>query len=258
MADILGIIAAQGILPRMVADNHSSSSGSSVVACLKGSAFISDYKDHIAEEFSIGSVGSIIKFFKKHNVHKIVICGAIKRPNFSAISVDTNGAILLTKILAAKFLGDDKLLRILAEHIESKGFSIASPLEYTNQIAIKTKAQPSKSQKHDIEIGFDAAQKLGELDIGQAVVVDGGVVIGVEAKEGTDALIKRCKSGILIKSMKPQQDPRLDTPVIGLETIKAVYKSGIDGIALYKVIVLEPEKVIAEADRLGLFIVELK
>ena len=157
-------------------------------------------------------------------------------------------------------MGDDQLLRIVAEYIEGQGFDVVSPIDYTNQIPIKTKRVPSKREKEDIEIGLQAAQKLGEMDIGQAVIVDHGVVIGVEAIEGTDALIKRCagsrKSGILVKCLKPTQDPRLDTPVIGVETIRGVHDAGFAGVAVSGVIVLNPREVVAEADRLGVFVLE--
>lgn len=251
---MLGIIAAQGSLPIIVADNNPS--GQSVVACINGLAFAKNYPKHIAEEFSIGKVSSIINFFKKHNVKKIVICGAMKRPNFSNISVDTKGAILLAKILTKKFLGDDQLLRTVAKYIEEQGFEIVSPIDYTNQIPIKTKRIPSKREKYDIEIGLSASHILGELDIGQAVIVDKGVVIGVEAIEGTDALIKRCKAGVLVKCIKQNQDPRLDTPVIGLETIRAIHESGMVGIAIKGVIIIDQQAVVEEADRLGIFVIK--
>ena len=104
---------------------------------------------------------------------------------------------------------------------------------------------------------------LGELDIGQSVIVENGVILGVEGAEGTDALIKRCalyrksgkKSGILVKCLKPTQDPRLDTPVIGINTLQELYNAGMNGIAISEVIIINPEEVLEEANRLGIFIV---
>ena len=260
MTKVLGIIAAQGILPIMVSDNNASVDGRSIIACIEGLASKGDYKNHIAQEFPIGKISAIIKYFKENDVKKIVICGAMKRPNFSALSVDAKGAILLAKILAAKILGDDQLLRIVAEYLEGQGFKIVAPIDYTNQVPIKTKHAPSKRESNDIELGLKAAKILGDLDIGQAVIVADGAVIGVEAIEGTDALIKRCagfgKSGILVKCLKPTQDPRLDTPVIGVDTVKAVHESGMAGIAISGVITLNPEEVVAEANRLGIFVIE--
>ena len=258
MTRTLGIIAAEGMLPIMVANNNAISGSKSIIVCLEGLASKDDYKNHTAQESPVGKIGAILKYFKEHNVENIVICGAMKRPNFSTLSVDTKGAILLAKILAAKMLGDDQLLRIVAEYIESHGFKIVAPITYTNQTPINTKVSPSKYNHNDIEIGLKASQILGQLDIVQAVIVEKGTVLGVEAIEGTNALIKRCvaftKSAILVKSIKPTQDPRLDTPVIGLDTIKTAHASGIVGIALSGVIIINPEEVVKEADRLGMFI----
>lgn len=255
---MLGIIAAKGVLPIMVASGNAASGGKTFVACISGLASKNDYQEHIAEEFPIGKAGAILKFFKSHKVEKIVICGAMERPNFSGISVDTKGALLLTKILAAKFSGDDQILRIVAEYIEKNGFKVVSPIEYLVQKNIKTKRKPQKSEIKDIQIGLNAAKILGELDIGQSVVVDSGVVIGVEAREGTDGLIKRCakmgNASILVKSLKPTQDPRLDTPVIGTDTVKTVAEAGFIGIALSDVIIIDPDKVSDEADKLGIFL----
>ena len=260
MTNTLGIIAASGILPIMVADNNK---GKTAVACIKSLASKKDFASHSAEEFPIGKVSAIIKFFKDHKVTKIVICGAMKRPDFLLLSVDAKGAILLAKILSAKLLGDDRLLRIVANYVEKQGFEIVSPISYTNQIPIKTKVQPSKKDMDDIKLGLEAAKIIGKLDIGQAVIVEDRAVLGVEGAEGTDALIKRCaglrksakKSGVLVKALKPTQDPRLDTPVIGVDTIKAVHDAGMVGIATSGVIILDPMKVIKEADRLGVFCV---
>lgn len=262
MTNILGIIAASGVLPIMVADNHASKSKSkTIVACIESLASKKNFTRHIAEEFPIGKVSAIIKYFKYHQVTKIVICGAMQRPDFSLLSVDTKGALLLTKILSAKFLGDDSLLKIVANYIEQQGFEIVAPISYTNQIPIKTKIQPTKKELDDIQLGLEAAKIIGQLDIGQSVIVEHGVVLGVEASEGTDALIKRCaalrksakKSGVLVKILKPTQDPRLDTPVIGVNTIRAVHEAGMVGIAVSGVIVLEPVMVEQEANKLGVF-----
>lgn len=264
MTESLGIIAAKGILPIMVADNNVNLGGRSFVACLDGFALEADFKNHIAQKFSIGKTSAIIKYFKEHSVTKIVICGAMARPNLSALSVDTKGAILLAKILAAKVLGDDHLLRIVAGYIEAQGFEIVSPINYTKHIPIITKLQPSAQEKNDIKTGFQAASALGIFDIGQSVIVEKGAVLGVEGAEGTDLLIKRCGelrksnkvSGILVKSMKPTQDPRLDTPVIGVETVRAIKEAGMRGIAVSDVIILKPQEVMQEADRLGVFLVD--
>lgn len=256
----LGIIAGSDGLPLTVAKAFD---GEVFVACIKKHAEIADYQDYKAEEFQVGHVGKILKFFKKNDVTHIVLAGAIKRFNFLDVAVDFDGAILLTKIMASKVLGDDKLLRIVADHIESKGFKIHSPLEYIKNEIAETNTKPNKDLLNDIEYGKKVVSNLGDLDVGQAAIVEKGMILGVEAAEGTDQLIKRCfvlakdtKSSILVKMMKPNQDSRLDTPVIGIETVKNAVNSDMAGIAIQKnsVIIIEPEKIAELANKHDFFI----
>ena len=106
-------------------------------------------------------------------------------------------------------------------------------------------------------------QALGRLDIGQAVVVQQGVVLGVEAIEGTEALIARCGAlarpgarPVLVKTAKPDQERRVDWPTIGTDTIDQLRTAGFAGLALGagRVLVLDRPAIIAAADGAGLFV----
>jgi DUF1009 family protein len=110
------------------------------------------------------------------------------------------------------------------------------------------------------------AQALGALDVGQAVVVQQGHVLGVEAAEGTDALLQRCAAlrregpgGVLVKLCKPGQEARADLPTIGPETVAAAAASGLAGIAIEAgaALVLDHDAVVEAADRKGVFVLGL-
>src|SRR5205085_9759764 len=90
----------------------------------------------------------------------------------------------------------------------------------------------------DIEHGLRLARAIGALDIGEAVVVQQGLVLGVEAVEGTDGLLRRCAAlrrdgpgGVLVKAAKPGQERRVDRPTIGPQTIILAAAAGLQGIA---------------------------
>jgi DUF1009 family protein len=259
----LGIIAGGGDLPITIAKAQTDPS-EVFIAALDNYSIAEDFKNFQSDSFNIGKVGKILKYFESNGVKNLVIAGAVKRPNLSDLSLDMKGAILMSKILTKKFLGDDALLKILGDYIESEGFTIKSPLEYVDFSNLKaTKKQPNKQNLRDIEYGIIAVKKLGELDIGQAVIIENGLVLGVEAAEGTDELIERCAdyrkaedSSVLVKMIKPEQDRRLDVPTIGVETVKNAAKAKMAGIAIEKnqVIILEPENVIETANNLGLFV----
>ena len=103
---------------------------------------------------------------------------------------------------------------------------------------------------------------MGRLDIGQSVAIKGKAVIAIEAIEGTDEMIKRAGAlagdkVVVIKVSKPNQDMRFDVPVVGLRTIESLKEAHASVLAVEadKILMLEKEEVIKEADRIELSIV---
>ena len=128
-----------------------------------------------------------------------------------------------------------------------------------------SKVRPGRGDRRDIERASAIARALGQADVGQGVVVAGGICLGLETIQGTDAMLDfvarteaglRRKAGVLFKAPKPGQDWRTDLPVIGPETLLAAHRAGLNGIAVEAggVMILQIETVRAEADRLGLFV----
>jgi hypothetical protein len=264
---ILGVIAGRGDLPILLLNKAIETGTASFVALLDGFADSKDFYSAESSTFKIGEVKKIIDFFKQNNVTHIVFAGKVDRPKWSDLYVDSMGGTLLARILKNKFIGDDNVMKTIASFVEELGFSIISPLDILqgiNNSSILTILKPSEEDLRDIELGLKVSKMIGEFDIGQAVVVENGYVLGVEAAEGTDNLIKRCGAlkrnsdpcGVLIKTLKPQQSIKLDPPVVGIATIQNVAESGLKGIAVEKssVIILEIEKVINLANQLNIFI----
>ena len=266
----LGILAGRGLLPLEIANIYRKHEGECYIAALNEEVDRNLIKNFPHEFFSLGSVGSIIKYFNKHNVKNIIFLGSIDRPNLKSIKVDLTGSILIAKIFKQKFLGDDKLLRIIADFLEEKGFKVISAKEIValepNIDDILTIRTPSESDMVDIELGVKVSKHLAPLDIGQAVIVEDGYIIGIEAAEGTDNLIKRCANlrkkphgGVLVKIIKCTQDIRLDLPTIGPETISNLASYSYNGIAIQKdnVIIIERELTAAIANKHHLFIAKI-
>ena len=98
--------------------------------------------------------------------------------------------------------------------------------------------------------------------IGQLVVVREGVIVAVEAVEGSDAAITRGgelggKGTVVVKFAKPSQDMRFDVPTVGLRTIETMQKVGARVLALEagRTLMINREDTISEANRLGISIV---
>ena len=125
----------------------------------------------------------------------------------------------------------------------------------------------SDSSESSTEIIDNVYQIYKKLDIGQAMIVQNQLVLGLEAIEGTDELIKRCShykrkgdNGILIKFSKKNQSNLIDIPVIGLDTIIKLKKYNYEGVFLQKnkCIVLDKKQIIDYANKNKLFISSLE
>ncbi|WP_341748316.1 LpxI family protein [Candidatus Tisiphia endosymbiont of Dascillus cervinus] len=261
---IVGIIAGNGLLPISLANSFIKQGGQCYIASLEGEANPVLYQDFTHQFFKIGMVKPIIEYFRKYDVKNIILAGSVNRPNLRSIKVDLMGSRLLARILKQKFLGDDKLLGIVTDFLEEKGFKVVSSYEIlrTNN-DVMTIAVPSRIDNTDIELGIKLLDSIGYLDVGQSVIVDNGYIIGIEAAEGTDNLIERCSylrknstGGVLIKMMKKGQDTRIDIPTIGAKTISNLANYAYKGLAIQKdkVIILEIERTIELANECGLFI----
>lgn len=262
----IGIIAGSGFLPPEIARIHSSGGGEVFIAALEEQADPALFQNFNYRVFSIGKVGAIIKFFKNNAVQEIIFAGKIQRPDIKSLKVDLVGSALLAKILLQRFLGDDAVLRLIADFLESKGLKVISAQDILARaplVNLNTKCSASEQDIIDIELGRRVIESLGDLDVGQAAIVQDGYVLGIEAAEGTDNLIKRCASlrkkpsgGVLVKMMKRGQDRRLDIPTVGLVTFDSIADFGYNGIAIEPrgVIVLTPKEVVSTANKRGLFI----
>jgi DUF1009 family protein len=215
----------------------------------------------------IGQAGSGFKFFKDEKVDDVVMIGTIKRPSIFDNVPDLRTTAFFAKV-GAKALGDDGLLRAVVDEIEKDGMKVKGIHEVMPDLLIKegvlTKKKPTKEHLIDIKRGVEAAFELGKLDIGQAVIVQHGLVLGVEGIEGTDELIRRCKDyrrkgggGVLVKLRKPQQDMRIDLPTIGPKSVERAHESGLEGIVVHagNGLIVDEKETIALADKYKMFIV---
>lgn len=263
----LGIIAGRGTLPRRL-----------IAACARigRPVFVLGFPDQTDPEtlqaapsavVRFGAVGQALDLLRRAGVTELVMAGKIERPSLFSLQPDARGMKLLARIGMRAF-GDDGLLRIITDELEQEGFRIIGvPDVLPGDLAIAGiwgRCRPDAMAEADIDHGFRVAQLIGAADIGQAVVIQQGIVLGVEAIEGTDALIERCArlmrpgpGAVLVKCAKPQQDDRLDLPVIGPATLMMAARAGLRGIAVEagRTLILDPDQLIAEADARDLFLI---
>ena len=265
----LGIIAGGGDLPKQVMDWCRAHNRPYYALAIHGNAeerYFPEEESKFFEWIRIGQAGTGFKRFKEEGVKEVVLIGTIKRPTLAELVPDLRTAAFFAK-LGLKAIGDDGILRALVKEIEADGMKVVGIQEVVPDLlarhGVLTKKKPDKEDEEDICRGVEVASALGRLDVGQSVVVQQGLVLGMEGIEGTDKLIKRCaeyvrkgKAPVLVKLRKPEQDMRIDLPTIGVRTVENARLSGLKGIAVHAgntLIVDEPE-VIRLADEYGLFI----
>ena len=126
-----------------------------------------------------------------------------------------------------------------------------------------TKKLPSKKAILNKDKGIETFKIFGQSDLGQSMIIQNQIILGLESVEGTDELIKRCfnykkngDKGILIKLSKYNQSSLLDIPTIGLETMKLLNQFNYEGIflELNKCLIINKTEVIKYSDLNNLFI----
>ena len=264
----IGIIAGGGSLPKALVQHCIENQIPYFVLAISSNAHKEDFSSDIPHLFiRIGQAGTGFERFKKEGVQDVIMIGTIRRPTLADLVPDLRTAAFFSKI-GLKSLGDDGILRALIKEIESEQMKVVGIHEVMPDILFPdgnlTKQKPDKRAMADIKRGVEAAIKLGELDIGQSVVVQQGLVLGLEGIEGTDELIKRCGSyqrkgdgGVLVKLRKVTQDMRVDLPTIGTKTVENAHQAGLRGIAVHasNALLVDKDEVIKLADKYKMFLI---
>ena len=265
----LGILAGGGTLPRRVAEAAAARGRPVFIVAFAGQFDPATVEGFPHISLRIGEAGRIIAEMRKAGVVDLVMAGGVRRPSISELGLDWRGVQLFARI-GARALGDDGLLAAIGYELEREGFRLVGASEILGGVAVAAGTlgshQPDEQAQADIAHGFHVARALGAVDVGQAVVVQQGLVLGVEAIEGTDALLQRVGplkrdglGGVLVKIVKPQQDRRIDLPTIGPATVRQAATSGLRGIAVEAgvTIILDQAEAIAAADAASLFLVAI-
>jgi len=215
----------------------------------------------------VGELGKIIRTLKQAGCARAVMAGGIKKVRlFSGFRPDLRGAAFLARM---RTLHDDKLLTGIAGELAGEGIEIVESTRYLPDLlpqpGVLTRRAPRRREQDDIRFGFEVAKAVGAFEIGQTVVVKDGLVVAVEAVEGTDAAIRRggelARGGaVVVKVSKPGQDLRFDVPAVGMTTIEVMREVGACVLALEagRTIMIDREELVRAADAAGIAIVAVE
>jgi hypothetical protein len=263
----LAVIAGGGALPGLVIQACREVGRPFFVLALEGQAEEGAFDGVPHAWCRLGAAAKGEKILREFDPQEMVFVGKVRRPSLKEIRPDWRALKFIVKA-TARALGDDGLLRAIIRAVEAEGVKVVAPHDLVKGLlAVQGPyghVRPDRQARIDIARGMEAAKAIGALDIGQAAVVQQGIVLGVEAIEGTDALVGRAGAlqrkgpgGVLVKAPKPRQERRIDLPGVGVDTVEAVAKAGLRGIAVEAggALVIDRAKVAARADALGVFVV---
>ncbi|MFN2375363.1 MAG: LpxI family protein [Candidatus Binatia bacterium] len=266
--EVIGLIAGNGRFPLMFA-REARMRGHRVAAVAHRGETDEAIEGEVDELtwVKVGQLGKLIRALKAAGVRRAVMAGGIdKVRSLTGIRPDLRGLLFLRRSMAAAGRGDDSLLRALADELEGEGIAIVPSTEFLGALLAAdgrlAGPKPSARSLADIRTGCRVLAALGEVDVGQSVVVEKGIVLAVEAVEGTDECLRRAGKlgsggGVLVKTAKQGQDMRFDVPAVGPGTIRAMEEAKVQVLAVQAgaTLVLDRSQFLEAATRAGIAVV---
>ncbi|MBI4867724.1 MAG: UDP-2,3-diacylglucosamine diphosphatase LpxI [Candidatus Wallbacteria bacterium] len=262
----LGLIAGHGRFPITLAQ-AARDKGYEVVAVAieaEASQELSQYVDRIVW-VGIGSLTKAIETFRAEGVRELVMAGKVQKSRI--FELEGMEKRLQETVGKVRHRGDDAILRAIAGELERSGLRVRESASFMGPFipqerAVLTRRRPDSREQGDVDFGVQVARQMADIGIGQTVVVKSGVIVSVEAMEGTDSTIQRAgacggRGTVVVKMSGPNQDTRFDLPVVGLRTLEVLGEAGASVLAIEagRTVVLDRAEVVRQADATGLALV---
>src|SRR6476660_42500 len=254
----LGIIAGNGVYPRLLADGARRAGVEKIVvaAFMDETDPVLERHVNVLEWMRVGQLGRLLKFLRSQDIHHAIMAGQMAPKNLFDLRPDVKALVLLGKL---KERSAESIFAAIAAELAKIDVELLPATSFLEdslaQSGLIAGPKLSPRQEHDVELGWNVAKEIARLDIGQTIVIKNGTIVAVEALEGTNEAIKRGgtlarEGAIMVKVSKPNQDMRFDVPVIGVETVRIAAQSGVRVIAVEagKTLLLERDAVIALAN----------
>lgn len=253
---MLALIAGRGVLPETIIAAQPTRP---LVCAMRGQHLDSVTCDI---EFRLERLGGFMRDLKKRGVTQVCFCGAVDRPAVSLRSFDLPTLMLIPRIVKGLRGGEDSALRLAVTTFESQGFSVVGAHELVPDLLAGPQVLAGI-----LPDGIEALAKLGDAvnieqsaaDLGQSCVLRDGTVLAREPAEGTDHMLANldgAEGGVFYKACKPDQDRRVDMPVIGPSTVYGAAKAGLTGLIIEanSVMLLDREAIFQALTETGLFL----
>jgi DUF1009 family protein len=257
--DTLGIIAGNGVYPRLLADAARKAGVKKIIAA----AFTGETDPvltqplDLIEWMRVGQLNRLLKFFNQNKVHHAIMAGQIAPRNLFDLRPDLKALMLLGKL---KQRNAESIFAAIADELAKVDVDLLPATTFLEDslatAGLIAGLKLNRREEEDVALGWKIATEIARLDIGQTVIVKNGTVVAVEAFEGTNEAIRRggalARDGaVMVKVAKPNQDMRFDAPVIGVETIHVAAEAKLRVIAVEagKTLLLEHNAIVDFAER---------
>ncbi|HEY8611833.1 MAG TPA: UDP-2,3-diacylglucosamine diphosphatase LpxI [Roseomonas sp.] len=267
----VAIVAGGGAMPLRVAAACRAMGRPFVAVLLEGFARPAEWAGDRTLTIRLGAAGQALDWLRAQGARQIVLVGDVRRPSFLSLRPDAGAAKIMARIGMRAFGGDDSLLSAIRQVLKEEGFEPCGPTRFLAEAqcppGLLTRAAPDGTALADIRRGIEVVHALGAADVGQGAVVQQGLVLAVEAIEGTDAMLARVRDlrregpgGVLVKLVKPGQDRELDLPALGPRTVAGAIAAGLAGIAFEAqgALLVDRERMVEQADSAGLFLIAIR
>ena len=263
--EILGIIAGNGVYPRLLADSARQAGVKKIVAAAFTDETDPSLEKHVdlIEWMRVGQLSRLLKFFQAQQVRHVIMAGQIAPKNLFDLRPDWKALLMLARLKERNAESIFAAIGAELRKIDIELLPATSFLEnYLAPSGLICGPQLTRREEEDVDLGWKTAKEIARMDVGQTVVVKSGTILAVEGLEGTNEAIKRGgklarEDAVVVKVAKPNQDMRFDVPVIGVETIRVASEAKVRVIALEagKTLLLERDAIIDLAQAGGISIV---
>jgi DUF1009 family protein len=266
----IGLIAGNGRFPFLVIDAARNLGHQVTVVAIREEAdaglesIVGDSSGISIHWISLGQLGRCIAILKSAGVSRVLMAGQVKHTKlFAKVVPDLTFLSVLSRL---RNRNTDSLISAVADVLSENGIELVDSTTFLKPLLANagelTKKSPSKDEASDLAFGYEMADAIADLDIGQTIIVKDRAVVAVEAMEGTDDVIIRAgqlagTGACVIKVAKPEQDMRFDVPVVGVATIRSMKEAGATVLSVDegRTLMLDGDVVIKSADEAGIAIV---
>jgi DUF1009 family protein len=259
--DVIGLIAGAGRLPVILAEAVKARGHELVCVTIEGDGRALEPIADAAYHAGFGEIERIITILRRHRAHRVLMAGQVQRRRM----VGEGDHVFRRRLAATDDRRDQAAFRAVVRAFAEHGIAVVSPLEFIGHLLIGpgvlTARAPNEAEWDDIWFGMQIGRAIADLDIGQTVVVKSGVILAVEAAEGTDAAIRRAGTladgGVVVKVARSLQDERFDLPAIGPQTLASLIeaKAAVLAVEAGRTFLLDRAETSAAADQHGIAIV---